>query len=109
LLQYNSSKERYRKWFSLDFSVIHTFNTFIGPMGNFTPDDLLLYLYNETTPTQAAAIKAALENDWTLREKYEVLKASTESMNQPLLKPGKRAVSNILAYAQEAVSDKVPQ
>jgi hypothetical protein len=77
-------------------------------MGNFTPDDLLLYIYNETTPTQAAAIKAALDSNWALREKYEVLKASTESLNKPLPKPSNRAISNILAYAQEAVSDKVP-
>lgn len=78
-------------------------------MGNFTPDDLLLYLYNETTPEQAAAIKAALENDWALREKYEVLQASAASFNKPLLKPAARSVANIMAYAMETVGDKVAQ
>lgn len=30
-------------------------------MTNFTPEDLLLYLYNETTSKQTAAIEKALE------------------------------------------------
>ena len=78
-------------------------------MGNFTPDDLLLYLYNETTPEQAAAIKAALENDWALREKYKVLQESVASLNKPLLRPSSRSVANIMAHAMEAVGDKVTQ
>ena len=43
-------------------------------MTNFTPEDLLLYLYKETTAVETVAIEAALKQDWTLREKLEVLK-----------------------------------
>lgn len=43
-------------------------------MINFTPEELLLYLYNETSEEQTVAIKRALEQDWTLREKLAVLK-----------------------------------
>ena len=42
-------------------------------MHNFTPEDLVQYLYNETSPEKTTAIKAALETDWTLREMYDVI------------------------------------
>jgi hypothetical protein len=42
-------------------------------MQNFTPEDLLQYLYNETSPRKTAEIKEALEKDYSLREKFEVI------------------------------------
>ena len=45
-------------------------------MTNFTPEDLLLYLYKETTPEQTTAIEEALKKSWSLREKLTVLKLS---------------------------------
>jgi len=51
-------------------------------MTNFTPEDLLLYLYKETTAAQTAAVEAALINDWTLREKLEVLKLSMQRLDK---------------------------
>jgi len=47
-------------------------------MTNFTPEDILLYLYKEASAEQVASIEAALEKDWTLREKLAVLKASIQ-------------------------------
>lgn len=40
-------------------------------MTNFTPEDLLMYLYKESSAEQTAAIETALEKDWTLREKTQ--------------------------------------
>jgi hypothetical protein len=51
-------------------------------MTNFTPEDLLLYLYKETSAQQTRAIEAALEKDWTLREKMNVLKASMQRLDK---------------------------
>ena len=51
-------------------------------MTNFTPEDLLLYLYKETTPRQTSAIEKALEKDWTLREKLTVLKTSMQRLDK---------------------------
>jgi len=51
-------------------------------MTNFTPEDLLLYLYKETTPEQTAAIEQELANEWTLREKLTVLKTSMERLDK---------------------------
>jgi hypothetical protein len=49
-------------------------------MANLTPEDLLLYLYKETSEEQTTAIESALKQDWTLREKLAVLKTSLERL-----------------------------
>jgi hypothetical protein len=74
-------------------------------MHNFTPEDLLLYLYNETSPAQTVAIKAALETDWSLREKFEELTAAQKELSNIRLSPGRKTVDNILNYAEKAISE----
>jgi hypothetical protein len=70
-------------------------------MTNFTPEDLLLYLYKETTPEQSAAIEEALKKDWTLREKLSVLKTSMQRLDKINQSPRTEVVLNILNYARE--------
>ena len=65
----------------------------------FTPEDLIQYLYKETTPQQTAAIEQALAEDWTLREKLEVLKASYRRLEQFRLSPRRETLRKILNYA----------
>jgi anti-sigma factor RsiW len=74
-------------------------------MHNFTPEDLIQYLYNETSPAQTAAIKAALETDWSLREKFEELTAAKKELSAIKLSPGNKTIDNILNYAEKAVSE----
>lgn len=74
-------------------------------MQNFTPEDLLLYLYQETSPAQTAAIKAALENDWSLREKFEVITSAQSNLNALKMSPSQQTIDNILNYAEKAVSE----
>jgi len=74
-------------------------------MHNFTPEDLIQYLYNETSPAQTAAIKAALETDWSLREKFEELTAAQKELSAIKLSPGNKTIDNILNYAEKAVSE----
>jgi hypothetical protein len=68
-------------------------------MTNFSPEDLLLFLYKETTPEMTTAIEAALKQDWTLREKLAVLKASHERLQTLIEAPRTESVLNILHYA----------
>lgn len=68
-------------------------------MHNYTPEDLICYLYKETTPEQTAAIELALQTDWTLREKMIVLKASFERLNTLIETPRTEIVLNVLKYA----------
>lgn len=70
-------------------------------MTNFTPEDLLLYLYKETSAEQTAAIENALKADWTLREKLEVLKASMLRLDKITVSPRTEVVLNVLNYAKE--------
>lgn len=70
-------------------------------MTNFTPEDLLLYLYKETTPEQTYAMEEALKKDWTLREKLTVLKTSMQRLDKIKETPRTEVVLNILNYARE--------
>ena len=72
-------------------------------MSIFTPEDLLLYLYKETSPEQNAAIEAALKNDWALNEKLLTLQESITELAQPLESPRMEVLLNVLNYAREAV------
>lgn len=78
-------------------------------MHNFTPEDLLLYLYNETSPEQTAQIKAALETDWSLREKFEVITSAQKRLEALKMSPSQQTIDNILDYAEKAVAELTPQ
>ena len=41
------------------------------PMPSFTPEDLLLYLYNEASPEMMKALEEALKSDWTLPKYFK--------------------------------------
>ena len=68
----------------------------------FTPEDLLRYLYKETSPAMNRAIEAALEEDWTLREKLEVLKTSAQNLDRIVESPRTEVIMNIMQYARES-------
>ena len=70
-------------------------------MHNFTPEDLILYLYKETSPEATTAIEKALEEDWTLREKLTVLKTSMERLNSITVSPRTEIILNVLRHARE--------
>ena len=76
-------------------------------MTNFTPEDLLLYLYKETSPQQSAAIEAALKKDWTLREKLSVLKTSMQRLDKLVESPRTEVVLNVLNKAREKSAEEV--
>lgn len=70
-------------------------------MINFTPEELVSYLYNETSPQKTQEIAKAMENDWTLREKLKVIEASIKRLDKIMESPRTEAVLNILRYARE--------
>ena len=71
----------------------------------FTPEDLVRYLYNDITPDKAAAIDAALQEDWTLREKLEVLKASATNLDKVVASPRPEVILRVLNYARETAAE----
>jgi hypothetical protein len=76
-------------------------------MTNFTPEDLLLYLYKETSDQETKAIEAALQKDWTLREKLGVLKASMERLDKIVTSPRTEVILNVLNHAREQAAEEV--
>jgi hypothetical protein len=76
-------------------------------MTNFTPEDLLLYLYNEASAEQVASIETALEKDWTLREKLDVLKTSMQRLDKITATPRTEVILNVLNYAREHAEEEV--
>ena len=73
----------------------------------FTPEELIQYLYKETSPARTAQIEEVLQHDWTLREKLEVLKNTMQLIDRPLESPRTEAVMNVLNYARESVTESV--
>jgi hypothetical protein len=76
-------------------------------MTKFTPEDLLLYLYKETSPEQTAAIEVVLKKDWALREKLSVLKTSMQRLDKIVDAPRTEVVLNVLNYAREHIAEEV--
>ncbi len=72
-------------------------------MHKFTPEDLIQYLYHETSPSKSAEIKAALETDWSLREKMDVLVSAKQKLEPVSLSPRAETINNILEHAERAL------
>lgn len=75
----------------------------------FTPEELVQYMYNETSPEKTAAIKAAIQDDWTLREKLDVIKASAQSLDRIVQSPRTEIVLRVLNYARETAETEPVQ
>jgi hypothetical protein len=72
-------------------------------MPNFTPEELIQYLYGEVSQEQVIKIEKALQNDWSLQQKLAVLKESQHLLDAvQLQQPRKQAISAILEYAKQA-------
>jgi hypothetical protein len=69
-------------------------------MANFTTEDLIQFIYQETSKEQSMAIEKAIQTDWTLREKFEALKDSKQRLNDILESPRPQSVLAILEYAR---------
>ncbi len=70
-------------------------------MPNFTTEDLLLYMYNEMEPTDSSNLESALQADWALKQKFQVLiEAQKRLYNTRLLSPRSKTISSILKYAK---------
>ena len=77
------------------------------PMLLFTPEDLLLYLYKESSPELTSAIETALNEDWTLREKLQVLQSSVDQLDKVIVSPRMEVVLKVINYARETAAESV--
>lgn len=68
-------------------------------MIKITPEELVRYLYNETSEQKTATIEAALLTDWNLRETFEKLVCAQQNLNEAKLSPSPKTINKILEYA----------
>ncbi len=70
-------------------------------MPNFTTEDLLAYMYNELESKQSTQLEQALQKEWALKQKLEVLTEAQQQLNEmPLLSPRTTTIENIVRYAE---------
>ena len=74
----------------------------------YSTEEIVQYLYNETSTDKKAAIESALQQDWTLREKVEVLKTSIACLEKGLESPRMEPILYALNYAKETFAESVP-
>ena len=72
-------------------------------MHNFTPEDLVQYLYNEASKEKSTAIKAALQTDWSLNEMFDVIVDAQNKLEEAIFSPRVEAINRILQYGENAM------
>jgi hypothetical protein len=68
-------------------------------MDIYTQENMIRFLYKETTAEETAAIQLALDTDWALREKFEILRRTMEGLNTFSASPRASVVQSLLKYA----------
>ncbi len=71
----------------------------------FTPEDLLRYLYKESSPELTLAIDAALKEDYTLSQKMEDIQSSVNQLDKEIVAPRTEVVLRVLQYARETAEE----
>jgi hypothetical protein len=75
-------------------------------MTTFTQEDLVRYLYGETSPYKSELIRQALESDYSLREQLEQLEQSKKLLDQVDVQPRKELLDKIFAYAKKSTKEE---
>ncbi|HEY5465130.1 MAG TPA: hypothetical protein VIJ95_17855 [Hanamia sp.] len=70
-------------------------------MIKITPEELVRYLYHETSEQKTAKIRAALQTDWNLRDTFEKLSSAHKNLNEIKYSPRRESVNRILEYASK--------
>ncbi|MEO7445115.1 MAG: hypothetical protein ABIT96_00935 [Ferruginibacter sp.] len=75
-------------------------------MHNFTQEDLLQYLYKESNSEITAAIEAALQSNYILRQQLEELASSKECLESiKIVSPRKQTLDAIMQYAEKSIGE----
>ena len=59
-------------------------------------EELIQYLYNETTIEQNIRIQEAIETDWNIKEEYEMLLGTIAEMKKVSYSPSNQTIESIL-------------
>lgn len=73
----------------------------------FTPEDLLEYYYQETSPEKTQAIALAFETNWALLQKFDVICQAAERLDKTIRSPRPASVQAIMDYATADLTAQV--
>ena len=66
----------------------------------FTQNDLIRFIYRETTEEEASEINRVLSSDPELNRQYRELLMTTKGLEKAALQPSERAVEGIMDYVR---------
>ena len=66
----------------------------------FTPNDIIRYVYNETSIDENYFIEQSLIEDGTLQNIYEDLIYLKEKIDKSILSPSENIISKIISYSE---------
>ena len=69
-------------------------------MHNFTSEELLEFLFQETSAEKTEEIVTALEEDWNLKEEYREITETKEQLSAVSYSPSQKSIDTILNYAK---------
>lgn len=67
----------------------------------FTQNDLIRFLYKETSGSETLAIREAIDEDWELKEAYDTLYAAYAQLPKVTFNPSSACIDKILGYSQK--------
>jgi hypothetical protein len=74
-------------------------------MSTITTEDLIQYLYKDTSHQKALQIEKAVAESWPLQEKMDVLLDSMKRLDAAIEAPRRKAVDFLLNYAASSVQE----
>lgn len=72
----------------------------------FTQNDLIRYLYRETSEKETEEISHALISDPELSEQFNQLRSVTKELDNGLLQPSSSTILNILSHVRSVSTPK---
>lgn len=76
-------------------------------MTTITQEDLIRYLYGETSEKKTEAIKLGLQKDWKLKDSLDQLAITHQALQGLETKPGEDVVNRILKYGAKKQTKNV--
>ena len=77
-------------------------------MPQYTTEDLIEYMYHETSDEKTKAMEKAIAEDWNLKEKMGALKESMQQLDTIVTSPREQTVMAILNYAKSTAVVEQP-
>jgi hypothetical protein len=71
-----------------------------------TCNDLLRYIYRETTHAEEVMLKESLKEDFFLREVFQELYQGYKQLPKALFRPSSTTINNIRAYSKSTRAEK---